>query len=344
MFFLPAYFIPGYAEKNIQVFSMSRTATISALSAAGIIILIIILFRTRSPFGKSNSEFSSAPVKEITRIEFSHEGDRLLLVKNGENWLINGKTDARKGGINFIIRILTEAKIKSPVSPEIFKTEITDRNIAPVVVKVYEERRLLKSFRVYKTSSNGYGNIMKMKESSKPFIVHVPGYEVNIGSAFTLKEQYWQPYTIFNLLPSEISSVRFENLQDTSSSFSITKKNGKYSLSGNRNELSGWDPGLIIRYISYFTYIPFETWALDLSSDEISSVRQQDPLYRINVVSAEGKTTVLSLWKKVKTEEGKESADTDRLLGKTQNSDDFFIVRYFDIDPVLKKRSYFFAD
>jgi hypothetical protein len=323
---------------------MRRTAIISALSVAGITILVIILLRTRSPFGKSNSEFSSAPVNGITKIEFSQDGNNISLEKNGEKWFVNGEAEARKGGINFIIRILTEAKIKSPVSPEIFKAEITDRNIAPVVVKVYEERKLLKSFRVYKTSSNGYGNIMKIKESSKPFIVHVPGYEVNIGSAFTLKEQYWHPYTIFNLLPSEISSVRFENLQDTASSFSIAKKNKIYSLSGNKTELSGWDPGLIIRYISYFTFIPFESWALDLSSDEISSFQQKDPLYRITVVSAEGKTTVLSLWQKIKTEDGKQTVDTDRLLGKTRESDDFFIVRYFDIDPVLKKRSYFFAD
>jgi hypothetical protein len=321
---------------------MSRRVIISAISAAGIIILIIMLFRTRSPFGKSNSEFASAPEKEISGIEFYQEGNELSLEKNGEKWLINGREEARKGGINFIIRILTESKIKSPVSPEMFRSEITDRKITPVLVKVYEGRKLLKSFRVYKTPSNSYGNIMKIKEGSKPFIVHVPGYEVNIGSAFTLKKQYWQPYTIFNMLPSEISSVRFENLTDTASSFSIAKVNRKYSLSGNRIELTGWDPDLVIRYISYFTFIPFETWAFELTSDEISNAMQHDPLYRITVISAEGKTTILSLWQKVKTEDGKQITDTDRLLGKTQNSDDFFIVRYFDIDPVIKERSYFF--
>ena len=322
---------------------MRRTAIISSLTAAVIFILIIILFRTRSPFGKSNSEFATVPAEEITRIEFLQDGEKLFLEKSGEKWIINGKSEARKGGINFIIRILTESKIKSPVSPEIFKSEIEDRNISPVIVRVYEERKLLKSFRVYKTISNSYGNIMKMKENSKPFIVHVPGYEVNIGSAFSLREQYWQPYTIFNLLPSEISSVRFENINDTASSFSIAKTDGKYTLAGNENDIKGFDPELIIRYISYFTFIPFETWAIDMSREEISSVLKQDPLYRITVISAEGKTTVLSLWQKMKTENGIQSVDTDRMLGKTRNSDDLFIVRYFDIDPVLKKRSYFLA-
>ncbi len=320
---------------------MRRTAIISSLTAAVIFILVIILFRTRTPFGKSNSDFVSIPEEGITRIELSQDGEKLLLEKSGEKWIINGKTEARKGGINFMIRILTEAKIKSPVSPELFKNEIEVNNISPVLVRVYEQRKLLKSFRVYKTQLNIYGNIMKMKDNSKPFIVHVPGYDVNIGAAFSIKEQYWLPYTIFNLLPSEISSIRFESLQDTASSFSISGKDGKYSLRGNGNEIKGFDHELIIRYISYFTFIPFETWALDLSREEISSVIQLDPLYRITVVSADGKTTILSLWQKMKTENGIQSEDTDRLLGKTQDTDDLFIVRYFDIDPVLKKRSYF---
>ena len=60
---------------------------------------------------------------------------------------------------------------------------------------------------------------MKLRERSKPFIVYVPGNEVEIGSAFTLNELFWRPYTVFNLLPSEIYSVTLENIADTASSF-----------------------------------------------------------------------------------------------------------------------------
>ena len=91
----------------------------------------MILFRSRSPFGKNNSSFASEPEKEITRIEFSENGKRLILEKKGENWLINGKTEARKSGILFILRILKEIKIKSPVSPELFENEITAEEYYP---------------------------------------------------------------------------------------------------------------------------------------------------------------------------------------------------------------------
>ena len=38
------------------------------------------------------------------------------------------------------------------------------------------------------------------------------------------------------------------------------------------------------------------------------------------------------------------SNDSDRLWGKTDNSDELFIMRYFDVDPILKRRSYFFPE
>jgi hypothetical protein len=184
---------------------------------------------------------------------------------------------------------------------------------------------------------------MKIKERSKPFIIFVPGYEVNIGSAFSVNELFWKPYTIFNLLPSEINSVRFENISDTSSSFAISKKDGKYFLSGNGKDLYGFNSDLIVRYLSYFTFIPFESWALDMTENEKESTGKTEPLFRITVVSSDGPTTVLSLWPLVRRENDSSTVDTDRLLGKNNTNNAFFIVRYFDIDPVIKKRSYFFT-
>ncbi|MDR2887543.1 MAG: hypothetical protein LBV26_06035 [Bacteroidales bacterium] len=262
-----------------------------AITAAVAITAAMLIMHSRSPFGKSNSEFHATPEKEITRIELSQGNERLTLEKSAGVWLINGQTEARRGAVNFIIRILTEAKIKSPVSPEIFKAEITDREAEPVAVKVYEGRKMLKSIMVYKTASNTYGNIMKVKKSTKPFIVHVPGYETNIGPAFNIKPQFWQPHAIFNMLPSEISSIRFENMHDTAASFSIVKKEKTYTLHGNAGQLAGYDPELVIRYVSYFTFIPFESWAFDMPDADRMRLAASSPLYKITVISSEGTRT-----------------------------------------------------
>jgi len=302
-------------------------------------LILLILFRPKLPFGKNNSSFASEPREEITKIEFSEGGKRLNLEKKGENWLINGKSEVRKSGILFILRILKEIKIKSPISADLFGSEIIEKNVIPVKVKVYEKKRLLKSFLVYKTASNVFGNIMKIKESSKPFIVYVPGYDGDIGSGFTLNELFWQPYTVFNLLPSEISSVNLENFSDTASSFSIINRNHHYFLSGNASKMTGWDSSRVFRYISYFAWVPFESWALNIGETEKKSIEAKQPLYRISVDNITGKRSVLTLWGMLK---GTKEIDSDRLFGKTDEKDELFIIRYFDIDPLIKKRSYFF--
>jgi hypothetical protein len=305
-----------------------------------ILTLVLILLKTRSPFGRSNTSFAAESEKEITKIDLSQTKQRIVLEKKGENWVINGNYETRKSGIIFILRILKEMKIKSPVSEELFKTEISDKGIEPVKVKIYGNKRLLRSFLVYKTRSNNYGNIMKMREGAKPFIVSVPGNDNDIGSAFTMNELYWKPYTVFNFLPSEISSVDFENLSDTSNSFSVLTVNHRYILKGGNRNLSGWDTSLVSRFLTYFIRVPFESWALEMSVQDQKAVKSGQPLYRITVNSQEGKKTILTLWERMS--ENSNTADSDRLLGKTEERDELFIIRYFDIDPLLKKRSYFF--
>ena len=305
-----------------------------------ILLVLVFIIRGRSPFGKRESSFASEPETQITRIELAQDRDNLVLTFDEDIWLVNGKQAARKSPVMFILRILTEMKIKSPVSPELFENEIISKQVQPVRVKVYEKRRLLKSFYVYKTASNRYGNIMKMKERTRPFIVHVPGYETDIGSVFIPRELYWLPFTVFNVLPSEISAVTLENIADPASSFTIANTGNKYRLSDMKDFLSGWDSSRVMRYVSYFTMVPFESWAFDISESEKNRLLSASPAFRISLRKRDGGEVVLSLWEKF--QDGKK--DPDRLWGKTEDREEYFVIRYFDIDPLLKKISYFYPE
>ena len=318
----------------------NRVIRVLIVSGAAVLFLLIVL-KSYSPFSKAGTSFASDKSKEITRIELSEGSKNLFLQKEGENWLIDGKSEARKNGMLFMIRVLQEIRIKSPVSNDMFQKVITGKGIVPVKVKVYYKRKLLSSFLVYKTSSNKYGNIMKKKEGSDPFIVSVPGFEGDIGTAFTMNTLYWEPFTVFNLLPSEIATMSFQNLSDPSSSFSIGNRKHRYTFSGPQGEITGFDSTLVTRYLSYFARIPLENWAFDLTPDERKKTESEQPMYRITVLSTDGSSTDLTLWERMTGDGVERKKDTDRLLGKTGKSNEFFIMRYFDIDPLIKKQSYF---
>jgi hypothetical protein len=321
---------------------MKRKTLIRILFIIAILSAILLIFKSRSPFGKNNVSFASEPKDEITRIIFSDGNKEISLEKEGERWLLNGEKETRKSGVLFILRVLKEMQIKSPVSPELFSKEVSEKDLSPVNVKVYEKRKLLNSFLVFKTQSNIYGNIMKKKERAKPFIVYVPGFDGDIGSGFTMNELFWQPYTIFDYLPSEIAAIDFENPADTSNSFSIRNNKKNFLLVGKNTDPNGSDSIKVSRYISYFTRVPFESWALNMSDSEKRETEAKRPLYRISVTPVKGDKTVLTLWEKTSGKADSLKTDSDRLYGKTDKSSEIFIVRYFDVDPILKKRSYFY--
>lgn len=322
--------------RNKAVF---RNVSLAALLV--IFLLAVSLFRGRTPFGKSQSSFASEPSSEITRIVLSQSGNKISIIKAGQEWSINGDREARKSAVFHIIRILTEMKIKSPVSEELFTSEIKQNDIKPVSVKVYEGRKLLKSFLVFKTGSNIYGNFMKLSGRSSPFILSLPAYEGNIGSAFTLNELYWKPYMVFNLLPSEISSVDLHYSADSSSSFTILRESNHYTLLGSGKILADWDTSRVKRYLSYFTRVPFEKWAFEVPDSSYRRVEKSNPVYILKVRKSDSNEIILSIWDMYTSVTGMK--DNDRAYGKTDEIKDLFIIRYFDIDPILKRRSYFFT-
>jgi len=306
--------------------------------------VIFFLLRGRSPFGRINSSFSPGSDREITRIEITGGEMRLDLRKDAGKWTVNNGEEARGNAIDFIIRVLYEMKIKSPVSDDLFEEVITKKGVTPERVKVFDGRRLLSSFFVFRTGSNLYGNIMKKTPGSKPYITYVPGYEGDIGFCFTPDELFWKPYTLFRYLPSEISEVSLENLSDPQYSFSIIKKGTGFVLTDLERELEGWDSVYVVRYLTYLFSIPFENWAFELTTDEEEKIVKEEPLYRITVKDNRGVEQSVRLWQRWNYIDGKKVADDNRLWGMTGRGHRIFIVRYFDVDPILKKRSYFFND
>jgi hypothetical protein len=81
---------------------------------------------------------------------------------------------------------------------------------------------------------------------------------------------------------------------------------------------------------------------LDIAETEKKRIEAQLPLYRIKVTTVSGRKTILTLWAMMTDENSTKKLDSDRLLGKTDEHNELFIMRYFDIDPIIKKRSYFF--
>lgn len=305
------------------------------------LIVLIVLVTNRHPFGRRQSSFAVSTSTVISKVEFSQNDETLTLERDDSGrWYVNGKHEARTNGISFIEKILTGMEIKSPVTEETFFTEIISPEVEPVKVRLFDKQKVVKMFFVYKTNSNTYGNIMKTTLRAKPFIVWVPGYDSNIGSAFTLNENYWRPYTIFNLLPSDIQAITLENNADSTSSFKLVNNiaTGQQTVFPS---MSVSDDSLKInRYLSYYSMVPFESWALDLSQTRVEEITGRAPLFNLTVNRRTGENINITFWPL----EREGVIDTDRLWARIDDNKNLVVVRYFDIDPIIKRRSYFYIE
>jgi hypothetical protein len=106
--------------------------------------------------------------------------------------------------------------------------------------------------------------------------------------------------------------------------------------------MTGWDTLKVKRYLTYYTAVSFENWAFDLSETDKRTIESAVPVYRITVKPSDGEETSLTIWEKWISVNGEKKRDTDRVWAKTNIQDAIFVMRYFDLDPILKKRSYFF--
>jgi hypothetical protein len=306
------------------------------------IALILLLFGQHIPFGKNNTDFAVKPGTDITGIDLIKGDKKVMIRRSGSEWIVNKTKEARKSAVLFLITTLREIKIKSPVSSEMFKSEVIDKKTEPVRVVVYDGRRPVRSFFVYPTASNLYGNIMKMRPTSRPFIIYLPGYEDNIGSHFIADELFWLPFSVFSFLPSRIESVEFQNFKEPSESFNIIRRSDSFMVSENSVVIKGFDSVRLKRYISYFTFVSFESWALSLSENERHDIESSTPLYKLSLKTRDVGEITLTIWER-KKDPSKGEKDTDRVWAEKNDGKGIFVARYFDLDPILKKKSYFFG-
>ncbi|MFN8241686.1 MAG: hypothetical protein U0X39_13165 [Bacteroidales bacterium] len=311
-----------------------------AVFAAGLIIILLIL-RDRSPFGSRNTSFAVKKSAAITRVEFFNGDEKLVLTKTDDKWLVNKSTEARKQPVKALLNVLGSLDIKSPVSDEAFRSEIVDNSISPVRVHVFRGARVIRTFYVYRVGSNKHGNIMKMRPSSKPYIMSATGIDGDIGALFSTDKKFWEPYSVFRLLPGEIRSIEVIYPADSSSSFMLERSGDVFVLQGQNRRIISADSARVRRYVSYFSAVPLESWSHLTSVIDSTTGKVSEPFCEIAVTTNEQLSTRLTIWEKMASRDGITTIDRDRVYARKDTVSRLFVMRYFDLDPLLKKKSYF---
>ncbi|HCC70430.1 MAG TPA: hypothetical protein DEQ09_04675 [Bacteroidales bacterium] len=311
-----------------------------------ILIIAIVLFAIgrHIPFGAGNSVFHVEHTDRIYRILISGEDNTVKLSRRSQGWYVNDINIARQGAVEFLLETIGDISIKSPVSDEVYSDLVESELTEHLEVKIYDKRKLMQSFHVFRSANRDKPGIMQKRKNTKPFIMHMPGYDTDPTLYFFDDARFWLPFTVFRYRPSQISEIQMNYYNDPDSSFTINRTENGIGFSSEENENGAIDTMAVERYLSYFTFIPFENWAYNISKAASDSITAGNPYFKLTVFTLDNDTINLFTWKRKIKKGNMLQVDTDRMWGTTNRAEDLFIIKYYDVDPLIKGPSYFISE
>lgn len=310
-----------------------------------LITLIIVLMIGRDmPFGTKNSAFHVEKTGKISRILISGDENEIDLRRKAGEWYLNDDQPVRPSAIDFILKTIREIRIKSPVSQEMYNELLGRDSTRHVEVKIYDKNRLIRSFHIYTGKGDEFPGLVQKDKRAKPFTVHMPGYDIDPLMNFVTAKNFWLPDIIFEVPPGNISeiSLTYHNMPD--SSFIIRHEGDKLAFENDHYAGEDIDTMALGRYLSYFSYIPFEQRILDEPVNTGDPLKERDPYFNLELITGDADTIDLLTWKRYIYDGNERIRDTDRLWGSMNRGEDIFIISYYDLDPVIKYPSYFISE
>lgn len=161
----------------------------------------------------------TASIQKLFIATKAGQSDTLRRTKQG--WKLNGKYLVNKNNINLIMEMLLKMRIKSPVGDKSKNGVVKAIATRHYKVEVYTTEGLLKSIFIGPSIQTGLGNYVVEEGSDDPYIVHIPGWNGNLGPRLKVNENQWRNTKLFAVRPAGIQQFTVEYQARPEHSFSI---------------------------------------------------------------------------------------------------------------------------
>ena len=325
-----------------------------------IVLAVTAFFLTRnnnrSTVREELRDFAIADTSSVTKIFLaSRTGTHSTLVKNADgSWTVNGKFKARPDAINNLLVTMQKLEIYSPVATSGEANVIKSLATKATKVEIYQNNDHKKPSKVYYVggpTQNQLGTYMLIENSSKPFIMHIPGFKGYLSPRYFTSENEWRSREIFSFDRDEIASVELKNFIVPERSYTILNKSEageehKFQLLNSDGEsVSPTDTLKIATYLTFFEKIHFEGFDTAIKKEVKDSIIDAGPNFILTITGKNGdpKSIVmynmpLSKRSSVQTDrEGNPlTIDRDRFYGVIEGEENFVVLQYYVFEKILR--------
>ena len=316
----------------------------------GLCVYFFVIRKNNGTYSKSESDFSikdTASVMQIVLTDLS--GHKIDLARNNDSWQLNGKYKARPETVRYLLQTLYQLEVVTPVAKSMYNNVVKEIAGSNVKVEIFgKDGKKIKGFYIGQPSQSYRGNFMLMEKSDVPFVVNIPGFNGFVSSRFTVEELEWRDRSVFAYDPEKIQKIEVQYPTMNDSSFTITRDNGKLSLSLAKGSADGFNPEIASYYLKQFTVLTCESFIQDMTKKD--SVLATTPVCIIAVTDPAGTNTLKVFYRPVTFRskmqfnyKGEElNFDPDKFYGVIENDKDLVVIQSFVFGKLFVTPPYFF--
>jgi hypothetical protein len=319
-----------------------------------LIILVLLsvyyfLNQKSTTIKKELSDFAIEDTSAITKIFMADKlNKQVTIVRKEKYWEVDGKYRARKDAINIVLSTIKDLTVKSPVPKASLENQIKRIAAKSVKVEIYTNNstKPSKVFYVGGGTTDNQGTYMLLENSSKPFIMYVPGFFGYLSTRFFTDGKLWKDNSIFKSEFNEIKSIKLEYPKTSEKSFVINNL-GNYNFElinlSTNTKANNINNEEIKRFVGNFTNFGYEAPISNIKPEKKDSLLKAIPENIYTVTLTNGKHISLKLYNISVSNEIKEKYqaefefDPDRMYGFFNNDEELVTVQTQLIYPVIKE-------
>lgn len=242
------------------------------------------------------TDFKIERPERIAFIEIYHQGKlEHSLSKTLEGWKLNQKYKVRPDAMDNILRILPDLKVL--YYPPAAAWENMVRAIQEEGVRmVFKDAsgKKIKSFSIGGTTNDERGTYAILEGASKPYVVHVPGFNGSLVNRFRMSDDEWRDRMIFNEKKEDLVQFRIQYPGEPLSGFELTKKENRWVLNNLNHEVIRANESLLLSYLDGFSGIGAE--GIENDYRYIPQVLQSTPHAIITWTTLDGSSRTIKFY------------------------------------------------
>jgi len=208
----------------------------------------------------TQTDFKIAKPEQVFIIEIYRHGHLdQSLIKTKQDWTLNQKYKVRTDAIDNILRILPYIQVLYYPPNAAWQNMIYAIGEEGVKV-VFKDASgdPIKSFSLGGMTNDERGTYAILEGSTKPYVIHVPGFDGSLANRFNMSDNEWRDRMIFNEKKEELKKVKVSYPADPDLGFELDNQDGHWVLFNHSLQKVKTTEAVIKTYLDAYTGVGAE--------------------------------------------------------------------------------------